>query len=195
MRNAKTCLVGTLLTLVLLACTGPAQAAVDPDLIVLDAKVNALGALLNVVLVKIEFHNAQHEEMEPVMEGALLGLEDARRRSVEAFLLRCAVDPGPCVTPGLLISALDEECQDFDDYAPSPNDEDPCQHDPGYRCPLRELILIVQADLEAAQAQGLVRDYATASTHLESAIAAAEVGEGRPAFEAACSAFKLLACP
>lgn len=172
---------------------GTSQAQVDIDLIILEAKVDALGITLEQAAARIEIVDEQFEVLFERREEGLIALGDARARDLERILLGCALDPADCIPPMYIISNLEAECMEFDEEEPPPGEEH--EHDLGFLCPLREVIEVVAHDIEVAEAQGLDRDFPMAKLALMTAIDAAVAGDGRTAFLRACAAFKELACP
>jgi hypothetical protein len=165
-----------------------AGAAVDPKLTALEAKVDLLQKQLDLAKKQLDLHLVQHAQLEPVEESIQAGLNDARRRDWERVLLECATSPGRCVIPQLLTSnALNAECVELDEEPDEPQAV-------FYLCPLKEIYVTVLRDLEAAQKQGLKRDFAAAQAGLDAAAAAIESGDPESAFWSACAAFKLLSC-
>lgn len=181
------------------------NATEDPNLVVLESRVNAQGALINVLHTDVDVVAAQLALQFTNQETALLQLGDARRRDIEEILLDCALDLPNCLPPAYLISSREPLCtmpllapvrgNDGETDNGGRTDRPPHTHDTGFACPLRELLVVVRADIDAAQSGNLVRDYASANVHLAAADAARLAGDGWTAFKEACAAFKFLACP
>src|SRR6185295_13680352 len=95
----------------LLAGASRSHAAVDPDLLVLEAKVNGVTANITALGVKVGVVDAALQQLFSENEEALLQLGDARRRDLERVLLGCALAPdGKCLPPAYLSSVLDPKC-------------------------------------------------------------------------------------
>ena len=176
-----------------------AAAAVDPDLTILDKKVDGVGAAIKSTQTKVSVVGDQLKQQFDNNERGLIGYGDARRRDLEKILLACAVEPATCLPPALLSSAFDPRCLLVTPFtAPpsaAPGGPPVHSHDTGCACPLRESLKVVQFDRDAAQAGGLARNYAAADAHLAAAETARLASDGWTSFLEACAAFKVLACP
>jgi hypothetical protein len=163
-------------------------AVVDPDLLVLEAKVDALAATLGISRTQLDLYLAQRADHDATDEVMLEQLNQARQLDWEQVLLECATNPGICVMPQIFTSfALVVECTELDEAPGHPEEA-------SYGCALREILQLVRSDIEAVERQGLPRDIATARTELDSAVAAATAGDAESAFWSACAAFKAIAC-
>lgn len=174
----------------ILATAVAVPAAVDPDLVILDAKTKAVSAALPALEVKIAVVDQLFKDLFVTREKGLDDLADARARQLEELLFGCAMDPDRCVAANTVATLLTKPCQ------PEPPGPTPGHtHDLPFLCPLRELIDVVKKDRGLAEAGGLVRDFATADAHLLATDAALDAGDGVLAFREVCAAYKSLMCP